>query len=106
MTAPSHEFESFVIDQLDMQVSVGRFFGGRYLKRDGAQFAIMMGNTLYFRTQPDDREAFESSGGRPFSYQTRRGRVEVRKYYSVPDEWLEDTALLRQWANRAITGKF
>lgn len=102
MTAPSAEFESFVIDLLDIDVSTGRFFGGRYLKHDGAQFAIMMGNTLFFRTELSDREAVESSGGRPFSYLTKRGRVFVRKYYSVPEEWLEDTQLLHEWAKRAI----
>ena len=102
MTAPSSEFESFVLEQIGTDVSVGSFFGGRAFKRGGTQFAFLMGNTLYLRTRSADREAMKSAGSEPFSYNTKRGRVTVASYYPVPGEWLENPETLQKWIRKAL----
>jgi len=38
----------------------------------------------------------------PFSYTTKKGKVEVRKYYSAPEGLFEDSEKLIEWANEAI----
>ncbi len=37
-----------------------------------------------------------------FSYLTKKGRVQVRKYYELPEEVLTDPAQLRLWADEAM----
>lgn len=43
----------------------------------------------------------------PFSYMTRKGRVEVRRYFELPEDILTDPEQLRLWAGEAmaIAGK-
>lgn len=80
----------------------GKFFGGHAMKYQGIQFAMIMGNTLYFRVNADTRPDYERRGCQPFSYSTKKGLVEVRKFYSLPEELLEQPEELLVWARRAI----
>ncbi|KAF0813546.1 hypothetical protein IGB42_01897 [Andreprevotia sp. IGB-42] len=82
--------------------SDGSFFGGHALKQHGHQFAMIMGNTLYFRVDDTTRPTYEQHGASAFSYATRKGRVQVRKYYSAPEALFEDQQLLLAWARQAI----
>lgn len=84
------------------ELSDGTFFGGHALKHKGAQFAMIMGNTLYLRVNDQSRPEYLARGSKPFSYQTKVRRVEVRTYYSVPDELLESTEEISAWARKAI----
>lgn len=68
----------------------GRFFGGHSYKLSGTQFAMIMGNTLYFCVNDRTRKEYETRGMQSFSYLTRKGRVFVRKYYAVPEDILEE----------------
>lgn len=103
----SPEFVCYVRDQLASfgTLTEGQFFGGHAFKVHGIQFAMIMGNTLYLKVDDTTRPEFESRGSTPFSYLTKKGRVQVRKYYAVPEEVLEDTALLTQWAQQACRTK-
>lgn len=100
----SPEFVAHVRDLLHPigPLQDGKFFGGHAFKYQGVQFAMLMGNTLYFRVNDTTRPAFEAQGGRAFSYATRDRRVVVRRYFSVPDEVLETPVELVQWARRAV----
>ncbi len=80
----------------------GKFFGGHAMKQDGRQFAMVMGNTLYFRVNDATRPAFEQRGCTAFSYPTKTKRVQVRSYYSVPEELFENQAMMLDWARQAI----
>jgi DNA transformation protein and related proteins len=77
------------------------FFGGHAFKFRGKQFAVVMGNTLYFRVSDGSRPQYEAQGSLPFSYATRRGRVLVKTYYAVPPDVLEDRDALLRWAREA-----
>lgn len=84
------------------EVHSKRFFGGVGLVARGRQFAMVMKDTLYFCASARTRPRFEEHGMEPFSYLTKRGRVQVRRYYEVPVAVLEDSEQLKHWIDRAI----
>jgi DNA transformation protein len=83
-------------------VHTGRFFGGIGISRDSVQFAMMIGNSLYFVVDADSRIKYEQAGMQAFSYLKKTGTVQVRKYYELPEEVLTDPEQLRLWADEAI----
>jgi DNA transformation protein len=99
------EFVSYVCELLAPlgDIRDGKFFGGHAMKHGGKQFAMVMGNTLYFRVDDSSRPAYEKKGSKPFSYSTKNGVVQVRKYYAAPAELLDDPAQLLAWARQAIS---
>ena len=103
MTA-SAEYTEYVLTFLEAlaPVRTGRFFGGVGISDGTIQFAMIMGNSLYFVVDETTRKKYEQAGMQPFSYMTKKGRVLVRKYFEVPEEVLTDPAQLRTWANEAM----
>ena len=79
-----------------------KFFGGHAFRFRQTQFAMIMGSTLYFRVNDRTRQRYELAGSKPFSYSTKNGVVQVRKYYAVPGDLLEDQEDLLVWAKQAI----
>lgn len=104
----SLEFIAFVREQFTPlgQLKEGKFFGGYAFKSGTKQFAMIMGNTLYFCVNDQTRPKYESLGMVPFSYTTKRGLVKVKKYYSVPEDLFEDQEKLFLWANEAIASAY
>lgn len=92
MSTGGSDYVEFVKDQLTSLrgVSIGRFFGGIGLSSEGTQFAMIMGSTLYFVVDDSTRPKYERMGSDCFSYSTKKGRVDVRKYYAVPAEVIEE----------------
>ncbi|NKK81985.1 TfoX/Sxy family protein [Rhizobium leguminosarum] len=83
-------------------VDIRRFFGGSALVRNGTQFAFVMKGTLYLRVDAAMRAEFEADGCEPFSYRAAGREVTVRRYYAVPAHVIDDPALLRSYAERAV----
>ena len=104
MAGVSAQYLDFVKEQLApiRGVQSGRFFGGVGLSMDGVQFAMLVDNTLYLVVDADTRPNYERMGSRCFSYQTKKRRVDVKKYYAVPGEVLEDQDRLVMLAREAI----
>lgn len=104
MTAPSPDYAAYVVEQLAPigGVASGRFFGGIGLSAGGLQFAMMMGNTLYFAVNEATRPKYLAMGSACFAYNTKKGRVEVKRYQAVPADVLEDPASLVSLAREAI----
>ncbi|MFA5921982.1 MAG: TfoX/Sxy family protein [Methylococcaceae bacterium] len=104
MTTPSAEYVDYVLEHLQSiaPVQTSRFFGGVGVSNGFVQFAMMMGNSLYFVVDDDSRKKYEQAGMQPFSYMTKKGRVQVRRYFEVPEEVLTDSEQLRHWANVAM----
>lgn len=104
MSAASSDYVEFVMDQLASLrgVTSGRFFGGTALSSAGTQFAMVMGNSLFFVVDDTTRPKYESMGSSCFSYSARKGRVEVRKYYAVPTDLIEDQEQLVALAKESI----
>ncbi len=102
--AANSEFITYLNDLLAPigPLTDGTFFGGHAFKSDGIQFAMVMGNTLYLRVDDTTRPEFEERGAEPFSYATKKKRVFVRTYFSVPEGLLEDQDELTVWARESI----
>jgi len=80
----------------------GKFFGGHAFKYRRVQFAMIMGSTLYFRVNDRTRREYELKGSKPFTYSTKKGVVQVRKYYAAPADLLENQEHFLTWARQAI----
>lgn len=104
MTA-SIEYTEYVLEHLAPVGSLhtGRFFGGVGISSGAIQFAMIMGNSLYFVVDEITRKKYEQMGMQPFSYLSKKGRVQVRKYFELPEEVLTDPAQLRIWADEAMS---
>lgn len=103
MTANS-EYAEYVLELLAPigEVRAGRFFGGVALSQGAQQFAMIMENTLYFVVNDETRPRYEQAGMQPFSYATKKGQVQVRRYFELPEDVLADPEQLRLWANEAM----
>ena len=102
--APSAEYKTYVLELLEKfgNVRTARFFGGVGLRLDSTQFAMIMGNNLYFVVDDTVRDKYKRAGMQPFSYLTKNGRVQVRRYYEVPEDVLNDPDQLRRWASESV----
>ena len=102
MTA-SAEYTEYVLEMLEPigPVRTGRFFGGAGIFSGSVQFAMIMGNSLYLVVNDSTRPKYKRAGMAPFSYRTRKGRIQVRKYYEVPEDVLTDPEQLRLWAEES-----
>lgn len=98
-------FSAFVVEQLAPlgAIACARFFGGLSLKSGGVLFAMIMDGTLYFAVDDLSRPDYERLGSACFSYQTRKGRVDVRRFHAVPADVLDDADELVAFARRALT---
>ncbi len=100
----SSEFQSYIREKFEIlgDVVFSRFFGGIGISYNDIQFAMAMGNTLYFCVDDSNRENYTELGMQPFSYASKKGTILVKKYYSIPDEVLDNPGNLREWAQAAI----
>ncbi|MEX2206151.1 MAG: TfoX/Sxy family protein [Myxococcota bacterium] len=98
------EYTAYVLDLLSPvgPLTVGRFFGGVALSRASVQFAMIMDNSLYFVVDDSTRPRYEAAGMRPFSYGKKKGRVQVRRYFELPEDVLSDPDELRVWAAESV----
>lgn len=104
MTAPSAEFTEHILELLEPigSVDAKRFFGGVGISNGFVQFAMLMGDSLYFVVDDETRAKYENAWMPPFSYLTKKGRVQVRRYFEVPEDILADPEQLQRWAKDAI----
>lgn len=104
MGAGKDEFIGFVTDQLEGLGGVlcTRFFGGYSIKSQGVMFAMIMDGSLYFAVDDDLRERYRRLGSRCFAYDTKKGRVDVNRYYEVPADWIEDAGRLVAAARESV----
>ncbi|MCK5831934.1 MAG: TfoX/Sxy family protein [Methylococcales bacterium] len=88
------------------ELKEGKFFGGFAFKSGSKQFAMIMGNTLYFCVNSKTRPKYEALAMEPFSYSTKKGIVNVKKYYSAPEELFENNEQFIEWASEAIESAY
>jgi DNA transformation protein len=101
--AVSRSFKTFVEEQLDdpRRVTTRAMFGGLGIYWDGAFFALIDDDTLFFKVDDVSRPEFERHGSKPFD-PFKNGQV-MRGYYEVPGEVLEDRDRLADWRERAVS---
>lgn len=97
-----NEFVEYIVDLLRPlgQALAKRMFGGFGIYVDGAMLAIVIDETLWLKTDDENRGAFEAAKLPPFTY-SRQGKVISLSFHRAPDEALESPALLQAWARGA-----
>ena len=101
---PSAEFKDYILEHIApiLPIKTTRFFGGVGLTYNAVQFGIMIGNNLYFVVDDNTRAKYVQAGMQAFSYLTKKGHVQVHRYYELPEEILTDAVQLHIWALEAI----
>jgi DNA transformation protein and related proteins len=83
------------------RVVARRMFGGQGLYLDGRMVALVADGRLYLKIDAQTRAAFEAAGSSPFVYDGK-GKPVTMSYWLAPDEALDDPALMKPWARRAV----
>jgi DNA transformation protein len=98
--AVTPEYREWVMEQLRLAGNVtGRsMFGGYSLYLDGAIFALIAEDVLYFKVDDGNRGEYEAAGTGPFR---PFGDEHAMQYYEVPADVLEDPDRMRSWAERS-----
>jgi DNA transformation protein len=80
MTTGNNSYVEFVMDQLASLrgIASGSFFGGVGLTSAGTQFAMIMGNSLYFVVDDTTRPRYEKMGSGCFSYDTKKNESQSK----------------------------
>ena len=102
MTVKDH-YLRWVLEQLSRaeRISSRRMFGAVGLYRDGVFFAIISGDTLYFKVDDASRADYEARGMSRFQ-PYRDKPLRSMSYYEVPADVLEDPDECVEWAMRAV----
>ena len=101
--AVTDEYLQFVLEQLKElgNVTPRRMFGGVGLNREERFFAIIMGDTMYFKVNDSSRGDYETRGMGRFRPYANKPHVSMT-YYEVPADVLEDAEECVAWARRSV----
>ena len=97
---PKHsEFVELVVEALRGfgPVTVRRMFGGWGLYRDGVFFALIAGDTLYFKGDDENIPEMQRASPGPFVFE-KKGEPITTHYYAVPEDAFEDRDVMARWA--------
>ena len=92
----SSEYLQFIMQKLEPlgYVTSRAMFGGYGIFHEGVIFALIAGNTLYFKVNNSNRAMYELAGSKPFPHGI--------SYWEAPAELLEEDNRLYEWANISI----
>ena len=83
-----------------------KYFGGVAFRSSDygkdTQFAVVLNDILYFVVDDNTRPKYQKQGMQPFRYEKQNNTVEVRKWYTVPEECFDDEVLMMAWANESL----
>jgi DNA transformation protein len=101
--AVSDTFRDFVMEQLAGlgAVTSRRMFGGVGLYAEGAFFAVMDNDQVFFKVDDATRPAYQALGARPFDPMPGRGSP-MMGYFEVPGSLLDDRDEVVRWARRSV----
>ena len=75
-------------------------FGGAGLYRDGVMFGLVSAGDVFLKCDEGTSKRFREAGCRPFVYEKNGKPVEM-SFWTIPEEALDDTELLKRWADLA-----
>ena len=92
----SKEYIKSVLDLLEplFEVTSRAMFGGYGIFHRGLMFALVSDDVLYFKVNQSNLDDYEKAGSSKFPHGI--------SYWEVPADVLEDTELLREWAEKSI----
>jgi DNA transformation protein len=96
------DYRDYILEQLNRltPTTARAMFGGAGLYAENRIFGLLDNDTLYFKTNPDTRPAFEAAGCRPF--QPFGPDTKPMGYFEVPRDAIEDPESLRPWLELAL----
>ena len=96
-------FTEYVLEQLEAfgGVTARRMFGGQGLFKGGLMFALIAEGELFFKVDDSNRPDFEAMKSQPFTYEKKEGKTASLSYWYVPEEIIEDSDDLKEWAMKA-----
>lgn len=77
-------------------------FGGHGLYLDDVFFALIAHDTLYLKTDEQNRPDYIKAKSKPFSFESSREGLVITSYWQCPDAVLRDTRKLRCWTEKAL----
>ena len=97
----SPEFRTHVLDLLSGlgPVTAKSMFGGAGLYLDGAMFALIASDVLYFKVDDGNRSDYEKAGSEAFV--PFEDKPYAMSYWEVPPDLMEDPHALCAWAREA-----
>jgi DNA transformation protein and related proteins len=100
----SASFAEFLREQLAPlgPIALRRMFGKTGVFCDGLMLAMVRDNTLYFRVDDGNREAFkEAESFAPLDYQKQGASIDL-SFWRAPDRLFDDPVELVGWARAAL----
>ena len=100
--AVSESYVTYVLEQLEgvRGVVTRRMFGGIGIYADGAFFAVIDNDTLFFKVDDELRPQYRAR--RMTAFAPMPGKPAMEGYYQVPPGVLEDADELARWAKQSI----
>ena len=77
-------------------------FGGHGLYLDDLFFGLIAYDTLYLKTDEDNRGDYVKAKSKPFSFESGRKGLVATSYWQCPADVLKDARKLRQWVGKAL----
>ena len=103
--AVNASYRDFIVEQVeqvtDLPIRTNRMFSGVGVYAGESFFAIIMGETLYFKVGDSNRSDYEDAGMDAF--RPYKNQDIATSYYEVPAEVLDDTDVLKEWVAKSIT---
>src|SRR5262249_7722591 len=97
-------FAEFLHEQLAPlgRVTMRRMFGKTGVFCDGVMLAMVRDNTLYFRVDDDNREAFKQARSfPPLNYETKDDTIDL-SFWRAPERLFDEPDELVAWAQAAL----
>jgi DNA transformation protein and related proteins len=79
-----------------------RMFSGAGLFIDGAMFAIVLDDTLYWKSDALTAAQFDAADCAPFSYEKKTGTTIVTALRRCPDDAFDEDDMLLDWARLGL----
>jgi DNA transformation protein len=100
----SDSFAEFLRERLAPvgRVTTRRMFGKTGVFCNGLMFAMVTDDTLYFRVDDDNREAFKEAESFPPLNYAKKGRTIDLSFWRAPERLLDEPDELVTWARTAL----
>ena len=101
--APSASFLEYTKDLFSPfgEITIRKMFGGAGIYCDGAIFAIIGDDDIWFKVDDVTRAEFEAAGLAPFEVEMN-GKTGTMSYYNAPEEIFDDNDALKHWTGLAL----
>jgi DNA transformation protein len=84
-------------------IRLRRFFGGEGIYAGAVMVGMVFGDTVYFKTDEETREAFIAEMCKPFSFvKHKSGETVVTTWFALPDRLYDEPDELADWARAAL----